>query len=207
MSSLKRLLVAVFFIIVVEILSLGCIPPGWASLISGAVGSIILIVPPLRLEIWKAQRTRFRARSQRTTAQSEDILALDRQLEQKYTAKIDEHDESDALFLVAGGVLLGFYFIFQIPYKLELVDKDTLSHAISNMRKAQIDVSEKINTIKKNQSDLIRGAAELQKTQSILLQDVALLGKELRVLSLQKPSSRRVQPRRRSVYTRRSARE
>ena len=139
MTHLKRLLVAVFFIILIEFMSLLWVPPGWVALISGAIGSLILIFPPMRLEIWKAIRSRFREQRMIDRVLSADLRELDQQIDQRYTKKIEEHDEFDPFFLITGGVFLAFYFLFQIPYKMEVVNRDELLQQIDKLRIEQLD--------------------------------------------------------------------
>jgi hypothetical protein len=136
MLHLTRLFVAVFFLIAVEFLCLIWAPPGWIALTSGAIGSIFLIIPPFRLEIWKAMRTRYRGRVAPT--RSPDLQLLDDEVDERYTRKIEDHEDFDAIFLATGGVLLAFYFLFQVPYKLELVDHHELMEQIDKLRQEQI---------------------------------------------------------------------
>ena len=105
----------------VELLPLLWIPlesVGWIGLASGVLGSIALLLPPLRLEFLKASRSTLGAMNPR----SRILKQYKDSFHEYFTDKIEEVDELDAFWLFIGGILLMFYFLYQIPGKLELAN-------------------------------------------------------------------------------------
>jgi len=136
MSSLilGRLLLAVSFIAATEILISRWIAPGWLSLASGFVGSIVLIIPAARLEFWKVSRIRLTA-----SCATPELRRFKTELDTYFVHRIAAWHTWDSLLMVIGGSLLSFYFLLQIPYKAELVTKPELSEQIDKLRMEQID--------------------------------------------------------------------
>jgi hypothetical protein len=125
--SLRRLLLTVFVILVVELLPLRWIPSGWLGLVSGVFGSIFLLFPPLRLELFKAARGAIsKPQPKAGPERSPRLEEWRRNLDEYFKGKIDNVDELDAIWLLIGGILLMFYFIYQIPGKLELANMENM---------------------------------------------------------------------------------
>ncbi len=92
------------------------VSPGWLGLASGILGSIALLLPPLLLEYFKSNRSTLRE----IRTKSPDLERYRATLEDYLTRQIEEADEGDAFWLFVGGLLLMFYFVYQVPGKLEL---------------------------------------------------------------------------------------
>ena len=135
-TTLRRLFIAVSFIFIVELLTLFWIAPGWVSLGSGFLGSLILIIPAARLEFWKASRTRLGSLA---AGPSSELQEFKRELDIYFDERIEKWHSWDSSLMIIGGVLLAFYFILQIPYKYDLVSKQDLANALDKLRMEQID--------------------------------------------------------------------
>jgi hypothetical protein len=136
--SLRRLLVTVFFIFVIEGVPFFLIPSkwlGWLGLASGIVGSIVLLFPPLRLEFMKGAKSAIK----QSNPQSQVLKDLGARLDVYFTRKIEEVDPLDMFWLIIGGFLLMFYFLYQIPGKLELANLErTIQAKIDQFKTREI---------------------------------------------------------------------
>ena len=128
---------ALLFVLTAEIaVPVFWLPPGWVALASGFVGSVLLIIPPMRIELAKGARTRVRRLPQSI---SPEFAEGRKESYELLTKEIEEENQWDAYLLVLGGIFLAFYFILQIPYKLELVDKEYLTHELTKFQIDTID--------------------------------------------------------------------
>jgi len=90
----------------------------------------------MRIELAKGARTRVRRLPQSI---SPEFAEGRKESYELLTKEIEEENQWDAYLLVLGGIFLAFYFILQIPYKLELVDKEYLTHELTKFQIDTID--------------------------------------------------------------------
>jgi hypothetical protein len=134
-TNLGRLLIAVLFILALESSLCAVIPVQWVALGSGFLGSIALIIPPLRVEYWKASRTSV----QQLAPTSFDLQRSQDHLYNRFTRRIDQWEFLDTSLMIIGGVLLAWHFILQIPYERELIHRDELFQEFQKFKTEQID--------------------------------------------------------------------
>jgi len=151
-NAWRRLVLSILVVAGLELALLVWIPPGWIALASGGLGSIVLIIPPLRLEYLKAGRSG--ARDLRPA--SDDLQALAKEIENYLSNRIDEWHEWDAFCLVIGGVLLAFYFGFQGIAKTELVDQKLLQEQLAKFKTENVD-SAKAVSLSRSETDPLYG--------------------------------------------------
>lgn len=129
---LRRLFVAVSFILLVEFALLWWgASAGWIALISGFLGSMLLIVPPLRIEYWKANRSTV---DEVHPNPAGDVPVVQAKVRQRLTEKIEEWDEWDTFFMMLGGALLALHFVFQGIWEHNIIDRAEVVKALQNMQ-------------------------------------------------------------------------
>lgn len=133
-ANARRLfkIAALFVIIVLEIvLPLFWIPCQWVALTSGFLGSIALIIPPMRIELAKGARTRIHKLGK---VRSPAFVAERKETEEALKVQIEEEHPWDAFCLILGGVFLASHFILQVPYERELVHRNELTQGVINFK-------------------------------------------------------------------------
>lgn len=145
--SRRLFVITAFFVVMLDVaVPLIWLPPGWVALASGLIGSIVLLIPPMRIEVAKAARSRSHRLGDMHSpafAESKD------QNEAALTRQIEEEREWDAYFLVLGGIL---YFVWQIPYKLELVSRKDLQQELLQFQLQHVDpLNKRIQQIRPSQ--------------------------------------------------------
>lgn len=118
---LRRLFVAVSFIALSDFCLLRwVISIGWLALVSGFLGSMLLIVPPLRIEYWKANRAKVDNIHPNPAG---DIPEAQSRVKSLLSRKIEEWDEWDTLFMMLGGILLASHFLFQGAWEKNVAER------------------------------------------------------------------------------------
>jgi hypothetical protein len=87
--------------------------------------------PSMRLELWKATRSHLQPIPR---APSPDWEKFKTELTSYFTRQIDEWHALDSGLMLIGGVLLGFYFVFQGVAKLDLATKTDVASGVLELR-------------------------------------------------------------------------
>ena len=132
--DLRRLILTVFFLGITEFVLLLWIPAGWLALGSGFIGSVLLIIPPLRLEYIKSGRRHLKELKPGST----DLQELQREIDEYFVSRIEEWYTWDSFSIYLGGICLAFYFLFQGLAKIDLVNNHEISAEFSSFYNSQI---------------------------------------------------------------------
>src|SRR5689334_8850559 len=104
--SRRLLKIAVLlFVVGTELISVFWIPAGWVALASGLIGSVLLIVPPLRIEWAKGARSHLR---RLPATHSRDLEEHRRTTDTSLSHEIEEEHPWDSFSLILGGLFLLF---------------------------------------------------------------------------------------------------
>lgn len=150
-SHFRWLVGIVFAIIATEAALLLRWPAGLVALVVGFVGSLALLIPPLRVESLKFARSNLAAAS---TPRSKELRQFKQGLVEYFETQIDRWEAWDSIWLIAGAILLGSYFLLQGISKSTTVDRAQLSEAVNNVR-TDLSINSELDQLGRDVRDMI----------------------------------------------------